>query len=331
MTVHPLVTVIALCYNHVRFVIECLDSIRNQTYPHMQIIIMDDCSTDDSVTAIHGWIERHGVECKFIAHRQNQGLCRTINEALNLAQGKYIAMIATDDVWMPEKLAHQAAAMESFPEEVGVLYGDAYQIDEGGGELPGMFIETHRAFEAMPEGNIFSILVESNFIPAMSTLIRTSVYAKTGNYDERLVYEDWDMWLRISRHFKFSYCPRVSTRYRIVSTSLTRKVLWSRHSARFISDFLIAEKLLAVPDLTKKQRLMLRQRLVDCAHDLYNSNYAHARRYLWKALKISRDKYTIMTYLLTVCGISHSSFRRGQDYAKWRWSSIKAWFRHGNQ
>ncbi|MHB1083815.1 MAG: glycosyltransferase family 2 protein [Thiobacillus sp.] len=326
MTEHPRVTAIAVCYNHARFVVECLDSIRNQTYPNVQIVIMDDCSQDDSVKIIQDWIDRYGIECSFIAHQKNQGLCRTLNEALGLAQGKYISMIATDDTWMPEKLTHQVKQMESLPVEVGVLYGDAYQIDESGRRLSRLFIEAHRSFDTMPEGNIFSVLLEGNYIPAMSTLIRTSVYAKVGNYDERLVYEDWDMWLRISRDFEFAYSPHISTQYRIVHTSITRKILWARDSAKFISDFLIAEKLLANQGLTQQQHQMLRKRVVDCANDLYCVGYPDAKTYLWKALKNSANRQTIMTYLLASCRISHANMRSWKDCWKWRWSGIRAWF-----
>lgn len=330
MTEPPLVAVIAICYNHARFAVECLDGIRSQTYKHLQIIIMDDCSQDDSVEIIRGWIERHGIDCKFVAHLKNQGICRTLNEALSYVNGKYIAIIATDDVWLPDRISTQIAEIEALPESVGVLYSDAYQIDENGHLLPGMFIETHVAFDVVPEGDIFPMLIRGNFIPAMSTLIRASVYAKVGCYDERLVYEDWDMWLRIARHYKFAHSAKVLTKYRVVATSLTRKVLRTRDSARFISDFLIAEKLLADQELTGQQRTMLRKRLAGCANSLYGIDYPHALSYLWKALKISADGKTMAPLLLAVCGIQYSSVRKWQSYLIWRWSGIKNWLRGSN-
>ena len=70
---------------------------------------------------------------------------------------------------------------------------------------------------------------------------------------------------------------------------------------------------------------MLRKRLADYAYDLYNIGYADARSYLWKALKISADMQTIMTFLLTICRIPHSSLRSWPSYLKWRWSGVKAW------
>jgi len=327
MTEQPLVTVIAVCFNHARFVTQCLDSILNQTYDNVQIIIMDDCSQDESVRIIQDWIERYGITCRFIIHAQNQGLCRTLNEALSHALGKYISMVATDDVWMPEKLFNQVSAMEGLPEQVGVIYSDAYQIDEKGDPLPNMFIEEHRLFDGVPEGEIFSLLLEANFVPAMSTLIRASVYARVGNYDERLIYEDWDMWLRISRQFHFAYSAYVSARYRVVANSLTRRVLRARGNARFTSDFTIFEKVLAFDRLTNQQQALLHTRLSYCARALYIGGHFEAKSYLWKALSYSMDRASVLSLLLALLGVQHSKFRRLHSYLNWRWCLIRGLFR----
>ena len=155
---NPLVTVIACCYNHSAFVVESLESIRQQTYPHVQLIVTDDASTDDSPALIHDWIYRHQIRCTYLRHQTNKGLCKTLNEALSHAKGKYIALLATDDLWMPDKLESQVGLMEKLPEKVGVLYSDAIQINEAGVILPQRFIEAHTA-DPPTEGDIFSRLL----------------------------------------------------------------------------------------------------------------------------------------------------------------------------
>src|SRR5262245_27753084 len=128
----PLVTVIALCYNHERFAVECLDSIRNQSYPGIQLIIIDDCSRDRSADIIEDWIRRHRMECTFLRHEANVGICKSINEGVRIAHGKYVAVVATDDVWLPNKVASQVEILEAGPGNIGVLHGDALAIDEHG-------------------------------------------------------------------------------------------------------------------------------------------------------------------------------------------------------
>lgn len=218
----PLVSVLVGCFNHSRFVVETLESLRMQTYPNLQLIIWDDNSQDDSVDLIQAWLGQHDIKGHFIRHANNLGICKSVNEALHFAQGKFIAMISADDVWLPDRIERQVNIMENSPDDVGVIYSDAIQIDEYGSLLPGMFIASCRPFDAPPEGFIFDTLWQGNFIPAMAAFIRTECFSQVGSYDEDLCFEDWDMWLRISRVFRFIFDPIPGAKVRILSTSMTR-------------------------------------------------------------------------------------------------------------
>ena len=154
---------------------------------------------------IDNWLKKHRLDWQFIPHTRNVGICASLNEVLRLARGKYISMVAADDVWLPDKTSRQVEMMEQMPEDVGVVYSDAFQIDENGETLPQMFIEAQRNFAVPPEGFLFDVLLEGNFIPAMTTLIRRECFTQVGTYDEDLCFEDWDMWMRISRRFRFAY------------------------------------------------------------------------------------------------------------------------------
>ena len=218
----PLVTVGVICYNHAQFVVEALDSIKAQDYPSLHLVVVDDCSSDDSVKVIREWLDMHWPAAVFVAHESNKGVCRSVNDVLANAKGKYIRSLASDDRWAPNTLPRQIEVMEQTPEDVGVLYSDAFQMDERGELLPEKFIETHRSFQEMPEGQIFDILSQGNFIPAMTAVIRLGCFEAVGGYDETLVFEDWDMWLRISRRFKFKYFPEPVAYYRLLQTSMSR-------------------------------------------------------------------------------------------------------------
>jgi glycosyltransferase involved in cell wall biosynthesis len=203
-------------------VVECLEGVKAQQYPNLELIVHDDASGDDSAAIIQKWLEKCDVPNRFLRQEKNQGICRSMNYALSHASGKYISGIAADDVWLPGKLLKQVELMERLPNEVGIVYSDALQMNERGELLPRKFIETHRRFKMMPEGNIHKILWEGNFIPAMTTLVRHECYKKVGPFDETLLYEDWDMWLRLSRSFEFVYLPEASAKYRFVVNSMAR-------------------------------------------------------------------------------------------------------------
>jgi glycosyltransferase involved in cell wall biosynthesis len=312
----PLVSVIALCYNHARFAVECLNSILAQTYPNIELIIMDDASTDASVAVIRGWILSRAVPCTFVAHRDNAGTCRTLNEALSHARGTYVSIVSTDDVWQPDKLQQQVPLMEAASEDVGVLYSDAWRMSEIGTRLPGMFIESHRRFPAMPTGNIFPVLFEGNFIPAMTTLVRRSCYATVGTYDERLSYEDWDMWLRIARSYTFIFSPFVSASYRMVSNSLARTLRHPSNAALRISDFLIALKYVGQFEDDPPRHRIAAAMLVEAADDLYRLDHPEMFSCLRVALQhapVLWGSARLRVYLLWACsrmGLPYRAFDR---------------------
>jgi glycosyltransferase involved in cell wall biosynthesis len=217
----PLVSVVATCFNHERYVIECLESIRAQTYPNVQLIVADDASTDGSVDLIRDWLARTETDCTLVLHEQNQGICRTRNDALAHARGAYVSSLSTDDVWLPGKLADQVAELEALPSSVGVVYCDAARMDGDGKPLPRTFIEHVGIVGDPPEGDLYETLLERNFLPAGSTLVRRECYEAVGPFDESLAYEDWDMWLRIARSYRFAFSPRIGVRYRVHPSSLS--------------------------------------------------------------------------------------------------------------
>lgn len=220
----PLVTVNVTCFNHERFVVECLESVRAQTYPNVQLVVIDDCSTDGSVALIREWLEQTGTRCTLVLHEENQGICRTRNDILSRARGKYVTGLATDDTWFPDKIAVQVEQFERLPPSVALLYSDAYLMDEQGRPLPMTFFDrsrSYRSFDRQPEGDVFLQLLETNFIPAMSTMVRRECYEAVGPYDESLAYEDWDMWLRMARRYHFAFSPHIGARYRVHPAGLS--------------------------------------------------------------------------------------------------------------
>lgn len=217
-----MVTATVACYNQAQFVIEALNSVKAQAYPNLHLVVVDDCSTDNSVEIIRDWLSAYYPESLLIAHQTRMGVCRTASDSLANAKGKYVRPLAADDCWVPGTLTRQIEMMEAASEDVGVLYSDAFQMDERGQVLPGMFIEAHRRFAEPPEGWIFDTLLDGNFIPSASVVIRLRCLEAIGGIDESLMSEDWDLWLRIARKFKFAYFPEPTAKYRVVQSSMTR-------------------------------------------------------------------------------------------------------------
>ncbi len=301
----PLVTLVAICYNHARFLTDCLESIRQQTYANTEVIIVDDCSQDGSVDRIRDWLREHGLNWQLVVHDRNKGVCRALNDALSLAKGKYIACVAADDMWMPDKTLRQVNLMESLPDSVALVYSDAYLIDENGHRLPDMFIPWHVGYNKTPEGDLFAdLLMGGNFFPAMTTLIRRSALEEVGRYDESLVYEDWDMWLRLSRRYSFAFDREVAASYRVLPGSLR-----TRELAIMKSDMQILSKWLQEPDLTE----MVKKRVADLSWGLTQAEPTKRWYHASVALRAHRSLRSYGKLLLLLLGVR---FKRAKRLAR---------------
>jgi len=216
----PLVSVVALCYNHEKYAVETLDSIIRQSYANIQLIIIDDCSTDNSVQVINNWIEENRVDCIWIPHKENQGVCRSLNEALTYCDGKYYQVISCDDIMLEHKIAHQTHLLESHP-EVGMVFGISEEIDENAVTINTCDHAENQIFTAFDNADYRKNLEIGNMISAPSVLLRKAVFNDLGAYDEEIGYEDWDYWIRISHsNWSIKYVHEVNSKYRVLNSSL---------------------------------------------------------------------------------------------------------------
>lgn len=205
----PIVTVIVPSYNHKRFITECLDSIKNQTYPNIQWIVVDDGSKDGTPDYLKEKQSEYGYELYL---QNNKGISATLTDMIkNHAKGKYIEVCASDDSWLPDKTRLQVEYMEANP-DCGMCFGRSYLMDTDSkitGELK------HDTFRG---GRIFEELITIKFHPAINNMYRTSAIESVGYYPENVIAEDFYMNCMVSRRYSVGYIPEILGRYRIVPT-----------------------------------------------------------------------------------------------------------------
>ncbi|MES2893448.1 MAG: glycosyltransferase [Bacteroidota bacterium] len=211
---NPLVSVIVPCYNHERFVEQCIRSIKAQTYQEIQLIIIDDGSTDGSAAVIKGLQS----EFNFIFEsKKNEGLTRTLNYAIGkYASGKYISILASDDYWFPEKIKLQVKFMEA-NSNYGMVCGQAKVVD--------LFNNVKGTIGAniKPRDLELENLLLENKIPALTALYRRDIFHEVGGYDETLYFEDWDLWLRIAEKSKIGLLNVPLGYYRMHAENMSAK------------------------------------------------------------------------------------------------------------
>ncbi|MEM7548943.1 MAG: glycosyltransferase [Bacteroidota bacterium] len=257
----PLVTVVCLCYNHSKFVVDAIQSAIDQTYEKLEIIVIDDFSRDNSVRKILEFIENK-PQIKFIQNEKNLGNCRSFNKAFEESSGEYFIDLAADDILRPNRVEHDLEVLQKLPEEYGVTYSDAEYIDDRGSFLGFHFSGSNPRIriEDPPQGDIYTQLVGRYFIPAPTMTIKRKVLEELDGYDEQLSYEDFDFWVRSSRNWKYAYAPAVNTKIRVLESSMSKN-LGRKEDRQLLSTYEVCKK---ISDLsrTKDEKRALKRRLL---------------------------------------------------------------------
>lgn len=254
MSESPLVSILCLSYNQSQFIIESLESTKSQSYKNFEILICDDFSSDGSANIINDWIANNPeLEIKFINHSQNKGICKSLNELLHISSGKYIQVLALDDLLETNKLERHVSILENSNTNEVMLFSDAHLINSRSEQYQNTFIPYHYKFLSLESGNYYDSLLRENFIPAMSCLLKSSILKNIGGWDESLTFEDYDMWLRLSKDYNFIYDNFISCSYRLHSTNTHKKqnlldesifIIYLKHKNQKI----IKQKLLRIID-----------------------------------------------------------------------------------
>ena len=130
----PLVTIICLCYNHERFLREALDSVLAQTYANLELIVVDDMSTDNSVAIIQEYTRKY-PQLNFISTGKNVGNTKAFNLGWRASKGEFVIDFATDDVLLSERVEKQVEAFSKVDQSYGVVYSDAEYINDNSEHL----------------------------------------------------------------------------------------------------------------------------------------------------------------------------------------------------
>lgn len=220
---NPLVTIICLCYNHEAYVVESLNSVLNQSYPYIELIIVDDYSDDSSKNIIRTWLEKN-PQIQFIANETNLGNTKSFNKALKSAKGEYIIDLAADDILLSNCVDLQIEAFRNSQyKNLAVVYGNIELISENGTFDSYYFPVNNqkKVIENRITGDIYlSVLSGGNSICSVSAMIKKTALDHLEGFDETLAYEDLDFWIRASRQYDFDFIDKLLVQKRIVPNSL---------------------------------------------------------------------------------------------------------------
>ncbi|KRD06451.1 glycosyltransferase [Flavobacterium sp. Root901] len=286
-----LVTIICLCYNHEKFVVESLFSAVNQDYPFVEIIIVDDFSTDNSREVIKNWLTDY-PEIQFIQNEKNLGSTKSFNKALKLAKGNYIIDLACDDILISNCVSLQLKAFkEKRFKNLGIVYGNAELITENG-EFDSYYFSVNqlkKTIDKRKTGNIYlNVISGGNSICSVSSMVKKSVFDDLQGYDENLAYEDLDLWIRASRKYNIDYIDEILIKKRITATSLgTHFYIKNDSRSRKInySTYLIIKKAIALNRTKEEQKAILKRMHFEIILTYKTADYGLFLKYLMLEIK----------------------------------------------
>lgn len=223
-----LVSVVIPAYNAGRTIGETLDSVISQSHRAIEIIVVDDGSTDDTVAVV-----RHRMaDSPFLKllTQTNQGVSTARNAGIRAAQGAFIAFVDADDLWHRDKIALQVARFRQDGDRLGVVYTWSTYMSGDGHILPG------RAFAETYEGDVYAPLLTCNFMNN-TLMVRRQCFDRVGLYDTALrVNEDLKMHLALARNYDFGVVPRFLSGYRLQTTGLSHDIRRLRTAQRKVRE-----------------------------------------------------------------------------------------------
>lgn len=217
---HPLVSVIVGVFNKERFVGECLRSVFAQTYSDWELIVVDDASTDGSLSVLEKVLEEE-PRARILRREKNSGHPGIVrNQALREAKGKYVAFLDGDDCWKPEKLAEQVAYMEAHP-EYPMSHTVCEEINESGEVL-----RVRHGGQLPPPGDCLHALFQHCFICTSTVMVRRDFGERLGWFVEAPEYrcgEDYDFFVRCAKEHGVGIPKGILGQYRNVGESISHR------------------------------------------------------------------------------------------------------------
>ena len=313
MKKYPLVSIITPTYNHAKYIAQCIESVLSQTYPHWEMIIIDDGSTDKTPDII----AKYGDKRIKYLKQKNKGIYKlneTYNKALKYANGEFIAILEGDDFWPSDKLEKQIPYFQN--KDVVLTWGIA-GIPDSAGKLLYYYPEKYGNILSLNNKEFFIKLLHDNLIPAVTVMCRKEALLAIGGFKQSSYtpFVDYPTWLHLGVSGKFDFVPDIVGYWRKHPEQITQKkdievvIAGRKYALEFYMGLPIDFKKslgIAITELKKNHRNVIAGKYFHVGRvALYNKNWKHARNMFIQAFKYGN--YHLKT--MAVGGFMSSVFK----------------------
>ena len=237
----PLVSVVVITYNSAKTIFDTLESIKNQTYRNIELIISDDCSKDNTIEICKKWLEIEAnrfISYKIITTPHNTGVTSNCNRGYRCANGSWIKGIAGDDILNNFFIEKNISWILSNP-NIDIVFSKVKILNESKVNVSNDYIFRYAEL-LLTSRQLFHCLVYGNFLPATTAFIKKEVFSELSGFDETIpMMEDWPFWIKAAYHGKkFSLLNEYMAIYRILPNSISNK---KNKSEKYIQSEILAK------------------------------------------------------------------------------------------
>lgn len=215
----PLVSIVIPSYNHGEYIVETIKSVLSQDYKNIELIIIDDGSKDHSVNNIKLLQKACKNRCVRFEFRMrgNKGLCATLNEGIQWCKGKYICILASDDIFLPNKISIQSTFLEEHQNTIAIFSG--VKLMDQYGKIVDQRLSNKLTY------SFEDIILNKHDLPASTQMIRLDKLKEVGCYNEKMKIEDWYLLLKLTVDGGLvEYIPQALCAYREHGANFSKQV-----------------------------------------------------------------------------------------------------------
>ena len=227
MSTLPLVSVAIPAYNHAAFIEDCLASVCAQSYPELELVLIDDGSTDDTFERAQRFLARHSDRFKrlVLERRENQGVSANSNACIEACQGEWVHLLGSDDVLYPNKIERiQQSIIEWDDKNLALVHADCDYIGESGDTVTRSKMRSRP--KPGPDATAYRwLFLGEHYIFNPTITLHRSTFLAFGGFDKTLPLEDLDCWLRLATQCTIARVPEVLAGYRKHPGNSSRKRL----------------------------------------------------------------------------------------------------------
>jgi glycosyltransferase involved in cell wall biosynthesis len=328
-----IVSVILPTYNRAGYIKDAIESALNQTYRNIELLIIDDGSTDNTQAVIEPYLKDNRI--RYIK-QENCGAAAARNKGLELSKGKYVAFIDSDDIWEKDKLEIQLEVMNSLP-DVAIVFSD-FSAKRQDGLIEKSHIRTYFTVmdtyelsyddvfshsntlnnsEKVYWGNIYKTMIFGNIILTSTTLFRQEVFNTEGSFDTKYkTLEDYDLFLKLTKRFIAAFVDKPLICYRYSENQLSGDLFFGKLCTNLIDIFNKNIATIKDEEFLKKNRKKIKRRLgtfyaMQAYYHFSHDNMALSAKNYWQSIRNNPVNYRAYIYLFfSLFPVSITSFIR---------------------